>query len=188
MNPQQIYEGAYEEEGLKDILVAAFDLDKLEDVIKKLKPRYRDIIITRYGLNGDGSLTSLSDTAKIYNITKERVRQIEGILFNKIAYETSHYRQKEEEIADKFDEINRSLEDHTLSHEEKKVKVKEMPLNPGAFSGRIRKAIRRSNIQTLGDLANKTEKQILRYKNLSYVSLKEIKDYLHDFGLRLKNQ
>lgn len=51
--------------------------NRLYKAINTFPDRTRDILIDRYGLNGDAPLT-LEETAKIYNITKERIRQIEA--------------------------------------------------------------------------------------------------------------
>lgn len=48
-----------------------------------LKPRERDILILRYGLDGKEPMT-LVEIGKIYNLTRERVRQIESNALKKI--------------------------------------------------------------------------------------------------------
>lgn len=48
-----------------------------------LKDREKDVIIRRYGLNGEAPMT-LEDIGKIYGITRERVRQIESKAMRKL--------------------------------------------------------------------------------------------------------
>ena len=57
----------------------------LVDSLIDLKPREQMIILVRYGLY-DGSKHTLQSTGKLFNITKERIRQIEVKAFNKLEY------------------------------------------------------------------------------------------------------
>ncbi len=50
--------------------------DRIESVLKKLTYREREIIKLRYGL-GDGSTYTLEEVGRIFNVTRERVRQIQ---------------------------------------------------------------------------------------------------------------
>ncbi|TAG21169.1 MAG: sigma-70 family RNA polymerase sigma factor, partial [Oscillatoriales cyanobacterium] len=51
--------------------------EDLESVLDTLTPRQRDIIRMRFGLD-DGSEKSLQEIGNIFNLTRERIRQIEG--------------------------------------------------------------------------------------------------------------
>lgn len=51
--------------------------DKLDKVLEKLKPREQDILKLRYGL-GTGRTHTLEELGRIFNVTRERVRQIEA--------------------------------------------------------------------------------------------------------------
>ena len=64
------------EENLKDII---------DDVMKKLKPIERDVISRHFGLNGKRALT-LKEIGERYNLTKERIRQIEHTALDKLRY------------------------------------------------------------------------------------------------------
>ena len=44
----------------------------------ELPKRSQDIIIRRYGLSGDAKKSTLDSIGKKYNITRERIRQIEN--------------------------------------------------------------------------------------------------------------
>lgn len=51
--------------------------DELQEALYTLSPRERAIIIFRYGLEGDGKSHSLEETAKVFRVARERIRQIE---------------------------------------------------------------------------------------------------------------
>lgn len=53
------------------------------DMIIKLRPKEREIIINRYGLFGNEALT-LEKVAQKMNLTRERVRQIQNSVINKL--------------------------------------------------------------------------------------------------------
>jgi len=60
------------------------------------------------------------------------------------------------------------------------------PLSEVEFSGRSRKCLQRLNVTTLGDLAMRTEAELLAAKNFGQTSLNEVKIRLADFGLTLR--
>lgn len=57
--------------------------EKIDDLLSKMKPRERQIIELRYGLNDDAKHT-LEETAKKFGLTRERVRQIEAAALKKL--------------------------------------------------------------------------------------------------------
>lgn len=63
-------------------------------IISELSPRTSDVIMHRFGLNIDGKRKTLEEIGKKYNITRERVRQIEDSALNFIkkssAYKAEH--------------------------------------------------------------------------------------------------
>ena len=60
------------QESMNDI----FRGERVERLLTKMTPREREILELRFGLR-DGEIHTLNDAAKIFNITRERVRQIE---------------------------------------------------------------------------------------------------------------
>ena len=54
------------------------------------------------------------------------------------------------------------------------------------LSVRSRKALQRLNINSLGELASRTEDELLGCKNFGQTSLNEIKQQLAAFGLNLR--
>lgn len=57
----------------------------INDVLLKLKPIERDVISRHFGLNGKQPLT-LKEIGEKYNLTKERIRQIEHTALDKLKY------------------------------------------------------------------------------------------------------
>jgi RNA polymerase primary sigma factor len=57
----------------------------INDVMTKLKPIERDVISRHFGLNGKRPLT-LKEIGEKYNLTKERIRQIEHTALDKLRY------------------------------------------------------------------------------------------------------
>lgn len=59
--------------------------ERVEKLLKKMSPREREILEMRFGLkSGEGQ--TLNDTAKRFNITRERVRQIEVVALKKLRF------------------------------------------------------------------------------------------------------
>jgi len=80
----------------------------------------------------------------------------------------------------------------TMVYDEEKEKKKshknqilETPISDFELSVRSRNCLKRTNIQTLGDLVRTTEAELLSYKNFGETSLKEIKVILESKGLNL---
>ncbi|MHA1574087.1 MAG: sigma-70 family RNA polymerase sigma factor, partial [Alphaproteobacteria bacterium] len=69
------------------ISVAAQEMlkDKINSVLDTLTYREREIIKLRYGL-GDGYTYTLEEVGKMFNVTRERVRQIEAKAVRKLQH------------------------------------------------------------------------------------------------------
>jgi RNA polymerase primary sigma factor len=72
----EVPEKAVMEKNLREII---------NDVMKKLKPIEQDVISRHFGLNGKRPLT-LKEIGEKYNLTKERIRQIEHTALDKLKY------------------------------------------------------------------------------------------------------
>jgi RNA polymerase primary sigma factor len=57
--------------------------ERVESLLSKMNPREREILELRFGLK-DGETHTLNDAAKRFNITRERVRQIEAVALKKL--------------------------------------------------------------------------------------------------------
>ena len=71
--------------------------------------------------------------------------------------------------------------------EDQKVKILEMPIEELELSVRSFNCLKRSGISTVQDLANKTEAEMMKVKNLGKKSLDEVIAKLHDLGFELRN-
>lgn len=79
-----------------------------------------------------------------------------------------------EEVEDKKDEEHNKLK-----------KLLNMSVNEIELSVRAANCLNNANITTVGQLASKTEAEMLKYRNFGKKSLNEIKDKLHSLGLSL---
>jgi DNA-directed RNA polymerase subunit alpha len=60
------------------------------------------------------------------------------------------------------------------------------PVSRIEFSVRVRRALERLNVKTLGELASKTEAELLGCRNFGQTSLNEVVQRLAEYGLRLR--
>jgi RNA polymerase primary sigma factor len=77
-----------EDEGSESPVTAATHemlKDKIEKVLQTLTYREREIIKLRYGI-GDGYTYTLEEVGKLFNVTRERVRQIEAKAVRKLQH------------------------------------------------------------------------------------------------------
>lgn len=58
-------------------------LEDLENVLNTLNPRERDVLRLRYGLD-DGRVKTLEEIGNVFNVTRERIRQIEAKALRKL--------------------------------------------------------------------------------------------------------
>lgn len=68
---------------------------------------------------------------------------------------------------------------------DKRAAVLRLPVTDFELSVRSRNCLAKMGVRTLGDLVQKTEAELLSYKNFGETSLQEIKDVLAQKGLRL---
>ena len=59
--------------------------EQMEDVLKTLTPREQKVLTLRFGI-GDGSPRTLEEVGKVFNVTRERVRQIEAKALRKMRH------------------------------------------------------------------------------------------------------
>ena len=57
--------------------------ERVQRLLARMNPREREILELRFGLK-DGEVHTLNEAAKIFNITRERVRQIEAVALKKL--------------------------------------------------------------------------------------------------------
>ena len=85
------------------------------------------------------------------------------------------------EIADMTGIMNAKQEDS-------KLKKLETSIDDLDFSVRAYNCLKRANINTLGDLTEKSELEIMKIRNLGKKSLKEVIDKIKDMGLRFRDE
>ena len=72
--------------------------------------------------------------------------------------------------------------------EDSKLKKLETPIDDLDFSVRAYNCLKRANVNTLGDLTEKTELEMMKIRNLGKKSLKEVIDKIKDMGLKFKEE
>ncbi len=76
----------------------------------------------------------------------------------------------------------------TAKKEDSKLKKLEMSIDDLDFSVRAYNCLKRANINTLGDLVEKTEIEMMKIRNLGKKSLKEINDKIRELGLKFRDE
>ncbi|MBQ2645048.1 sigma-70 family RNA polymerase sigma factor [bacterium] len=56
----------------------------IEKMLKRLSPKERDVLMLRYGLGKDGEKKTLEEIGAQYNVSRERIRQIENRALSKL--------------------------------------------------------------------------------------------------------
>lgn len=72
--------------------------------------------------------------------------------------------------------------------EDSKLKKLETPIDELDFSVRAYNCLKRANVNTLGDLTEKTELEMMKIRNLGKKSLKEVIDKIKEMGLRFRDE
>jgi len=68
--------------------------DEVNDVLKTLTPREAKVIRLRFGLTDDGAQRTLEEVGAHFNVTRERIRQIEAKALRKLRHPTRSRRLK----------------------------------------------------------------------------------------------
>lgn len=72
--------------------------------------------------------------------------------------------------------------------EDSKLKKLETPIDDLDFSVRAYNCLKRANVNTLGELTEKTELEMMKIRNLGKKSLKEVIDKIKEMGLRFRDE
>jgi DNA-directed RNA polymerase subunit alpha len=81
--------------------------------------------------------------------------------------------------------LNMYYDEEQERREDKRNKILRTPINDFELSVRSRNCLSNMGIRSLGDLVNKSEAELLSFKNFGETSLMEIKEILRNKGLRL---
>ena len=84
-------------------------------ITSHLADRAQDVIMNRFGLTADGRKKTLEEIGKKYNITRERVRQVEEAAINLIKKSDAY--KNEQAIFDELKQIARNLGSIVAEHE-----------------------------------------------------------------------
>ena len=76
----------------------------------------------------------------------------------------------------------------SAKQEDSKLKKLETPIDELDFTVRAYNCLKRSNINTLGDLTEKTELEMMKIRNLGKKSLKEVIDKIKEMGLKFRDE
>ena len=88
-------------------------------------------------------------------------------------------------LADARAAMNMYYDEDLEKKEDRLNQILRIPITDFELSVRARNCLNKMQITTLGDLVQKTEQELLSYKNFGETSLTEIKEILHSKGLRL---
>jgi RNA polymerase primary sigma factor len=69
--------------------------DEVSDVLKTLTPREAKVIRLRFGLTEDGAQRTLEEVGAFFNVTRERIRQIEAKALRKLRHPSRSKRLKD---------------------------------------------------------------------------------------------
>ncbi len=76
----------------------------------------------------------------------------------------------------------------SAKQEDSKLKKLETSIDDLDFSVRAYNCLKRANINTLGDLTEKSELEMMKIRNLGKKSLKEVMDKIKDMGLKFRDE
>ncbi|CDI50598.1 sigma-70 family RNA polymerase sigma factor [Clostridium tetani] len=76
---------ADEDSSVEEIILNMDLRNKLEEILDTLDDRSKDVLIKRFGLNGQEPMT-LEEVGDIYDVTRERIRQIESKALRKLRH------------------------------------------------------------------------------------------------------
>jgi DNA-binding CsgD family transcriptional regulator len=91
------------------------EINEIKKYLSRVTPREQDILIKRYGLNGEKPMT-LALIGQKYNISRERVRQIEARAIKKIKWSKNNEQKTME--TDNFSEKQNPYELDEIDEEE----------------------------------------------------------------------
>ena len=170
--------------------------------LASLGEREQEVLRMRF----DERLT-LEQCGKRLGLTKERIRQIEAKAIRKLRHPSrvrefssvpmTALAEKQEELDRLMIEYNRlakafelvvgkEANRDTVETMAKAADVYNIPIDALGLSVRSYNALRRAGKDTLGDIAEMTERQLCKVRNLGAKSRKEVVDVLASYGLTLK--
>ena len=84
------------EENVEDKVIQSVVSESIKEILSVLKPKEKDIIIERFGLE-DGMPKTLEQVGEKYNVSRERIRQQEARAIRQLKHNTKLNKYKDEE-------------------------------------------------------------------------------------------
>lgn len=172
------------------------------NALATLTEREQGVLICRF----QRKLT-LEQTGKEYGITRERIRQIEAKALRKLRHPTRAnmlksvpYTELQAERAEyyklqnEYEWLKKAFESLIAQKAEPGVimpehaTLLEQPIETLDLSVRSYNCLRRANKNTLGDIAEMYEHELMAVRNLGRKSFCEVIEKLKEYGVRLKGQ
>lgn len=170
--------------------------------LASLGEREQEVLRMRF----DERLT-LEQCGKRLDITRERIRQVEAKAIRKLRHPSrvrefssvpmtalAEKQADYDRLAIEYDRLAKAFElvagkeasRDTVETMAKAVDAYNIPVDALGLSVRTYNALRRVGKDTLGDIAEMTESQLYKVRNLGAKSRKEVRDVLESYGLTLK--
>jgi DNA-binding CsgD family transcriptional regulator len=170
--------------------------------LASLGEREQEVLRMRF----DERLT-LEQCGKRLDITRERIRQVEAKAIRKLRHPSrvrefssvpmtalAEKQADYDRLAIEYDRLAKAFElvtgkeasRNTVETMAKAVDAYNIPVDALGLSVRTYNALRRAGKDTLGDIAEMTESQLCKVRNLGAKSRKEVVDVLASYGLTLK--
>ena len=191
---------------IKDYPAMIANLKKNWDfIMQTLTPR-EEIVINYHWKDG----LTLEEIGTQLNVTRERARQIETKALTRLRHparwnmilgvhdllEEKHNLQQE--LTDSIEELKRKIQEvkklsifipQDINEQiEALVGKEETSLIDLELSVRSQNCLTRAGLKTLKDITDKTEEELMKIRNLGRKSCKEIKNKVHELGLKLKDE
>ena len=155
--------------------------ENIGDVFKRLTYHERETIKCRYGV-GDGHCYSLEEVAKLFKVTRERIRQIEAKAIKTIGRLTGLTQEQATNALITYVPPACALDIKTPRT------ILDMHFDILNLSPRSRAACHTLGIELISDLVKKTSAELLAVRNFGVFSLNEIREALAVHGLSLVNE
>jgi RNA polymerase sigma factor (sigma-70 family) len=148
---------------------------RIDEVLSTLSFTEQEVVKLRYGI-GDRFNYTLEEVGKIFRVTKERVRQLEGKAIRKLQHPVrARHLASYVGLEDKF-------------REKPITGPEDVPITDIELSVRARNCFNKMEIVTLGQLAKRSEAELLEQRNFGEPSLQEAREVLREHGLYLQGE
>lgn len=174
----------------------------LENALSTLTEREEEVLLYRFrdGLN-------LMEVGKIYNITRERIRQIEAKALRKLRHPTRRdviltapmveYKELQRQYAElqgKYNTLTEAFatlnntQAQQVPEEAKRILNGNKPLEEMDLSVRSYNILKRAGVNTAADIAKLTLDDLQKIRNMGRKSVEEILKILHECGYKLEGE